>query len=297
MENKYYTVIIVPHSTSNSRKITFSKKFVRICFLGGIILIISMGYMFYDYFTMSITREKFKNLNTQYHQQKEIIAKYESSIAGLNAKIESFKNYAKKLNIIAGLESPYALKEVGIGGPSIFNEIESTPPIQEEISVNNLEAMKERAGGIEKNLNTLVKFFEAQTIKLASTPSIWPTRGYISSAFGRRKDPFTGQRAFHKGLDIATRYGNPIYAPADGTILSASYNKDLGKTLILDHNFGFTTLYGHLSKFNVKPGQKVKRGDIIGYIGSTGRAIGPHLHYEVRIHNKPVNPFNYILED
>ncbi len=297
MKEKFYTFIIVPHSTSNSKKITISKKIINFSIAGALVLALALIYILYDYVTMSITREKFRNLNSRYTEQKQKINQYEKTIVELNAKLESFKNYAKKLNIIAGLEFPLALKEVGIGGPSILREIKSTPPPSNTQSIQSLELIRNKAEGIEQNLNTLLNFFETQTIKLASTPSIWPTRGYISSAFGWRKDPFTGKRAFHKGIDIATRYGNPIVAPADGTALATRYDKLLGKYVILDHNFGFTTLYGHLSKFAVKAGQKVKRGDIIGYVGSSGKSLGPHLHYEVRIHNKSVNPFNYILED
>ena len=297
MKEKFYTFIIVPHSTSNSKKFTISKKAMYLSFAGAVLLFLAFIFIIYDYATMSITREKFKNLNSKYTEQQKKIARYEKTIVELNAKLESFKNYAKKLNIIAGLEFPLALKEVGIGGPTVLRKIENISPPKADKSLQNLEIITQKAEGIEKNLNTLLKFFEKQTIRLASTPSIWPTRGYISSAFGWRKDPFTGKRAFHKGIDIATRYGNPIIAPADGIVLATRYEKTYGKYIILDHNFGFTTLYAHLSKFAVRPGQRVKRGDVIGYVGRTGKALGPHLHYEIRIHNKAVNPYNYILED
>ncbi|MCP2605114.1 M23 family metallopeptidase [Candidatus Aminicenantes bacterium AH-873-B07] len=297
MKEKFYTFIIVPHSTSNSKKLTVSKKTIYLSIAGIIIFFLAFIFIIYDYATMSITREKFKNLNSKYTEQQKRIARYEKTIIELNAKLESFKNYAKKLNIIAGLEFPLALKEVGIGGPTILREIENTSPPITNKSLQTLDLITQKAEGIEKNLSTLLKFFEKQTIKLASTPSIWPTRGYISSAFGWRRDPFTGKKSFHKGIDIATRYGNPIVAPADGIVLATRYDKSYGKHIILDHNFGFTTIYAHLSKFGVKPGQRVKRGDIIGYVGRTGKTLGPHLHYEIRIHNKAVNPYNYILED
>ncbi|MFQ5720889.1 MAG: M23 family metallopeptidase, partial [Candidatus Aminicenantales bacterium] len=153
------------------------------------------------------------------------------------------------------------------------------------------------AAGVEKNLTTLVQFFENQPLKLAATPSIWPTKGWVTSAFGWRNDPFTGKRAFHKGIDIATNLGNPVVATADGVVVQTKIEKIGGKTIIISHRGGYTTVYCHLNKFLVRPGQRVKRGDVIGEVGKTGKALGPHVHYEVRVNGKPVNPYYYILEE
>ena len=119
----------------------------------------------------------------------------------------------------------------------------------------------------------------------------------MASAFGWRDDPFTGKRTFHYGIDIATQTGNPIAATADGIVVTTKREKIGGRTIILSHRFGYQTVYCHLSKFLVKPGQRVKRGDVIGLVGRTGKALGPHVHYEVRVNNKEVNPFYYILEE
>ena len=131
--------------------------------------------------------------------------------------------------------------------------------------------------------------------RLAMTPSIWPTEGFVTSKFGPRRSPFTGKTSFHKGLDIGAPTGTPIYAPARGTVASAGSERAYGLCVDLDHGGGLTTRFAHMSKFVVKPGEKVERGQVIGYVGSTGRVTGPHLHYEVRINGVPTDPYAYIM--
>lgn len=127
-------------------------------------------------------------------------------------------------------------------------------------------------------------------------PILWPIEGPITSSFGERLDPFNGEGAFHKGIDISGSMGEPVRAPADGTVLMAGPASGYGQEVMLDHGHGIHTLYGHLSGFAVTAGQDVHRGEIIGYVGSEGRSTGPHLHYEVRIHDTPVNPHKYMRE-
>jgi murein DD-endopeptidase MepM/ murein hydrolase activator NlpD len=129
----------------------------------------------------------------------------------------------------------------------------------------------------------------------AATPSMWPTHGWLSSSAGNRTDPFTGEKDFHPGLDISADKGDPVYATADGTVVNASAAGNYGNLVILDHGFGLETRYGHLSAFKVKQGQPVKRGDLIGLVGATGRATGPHLHYEVRANGRILNPLQLLL--
>ena len=141
------------------------------------------------------------------------------------------------------------------------------------------------------------KYVNQQKLQLAATPAIWPTRGYLSGVFGNRLHPFTGRYEFHNAIDIATQLGNKVIAPADGVILVAETRDYYGKMIIIDHGFGYVTRYGHLSGYNVREGQRVKRFDVIGYVGTTGRSNGPHLHYEVRYYEKPINPLDFILDN
>lgn len=130
----------------------------------------------------------------------------------------------------------------------------------------------------------------------ADAPNLWPIQGVVTSSFGERLDPFEGEGAFHTGIDIATAVGTPVHATADGVVIKASMGTGYGREVILDHGHGIETLYAHLSGYAVAEGQEVRRGDVIGYVGSSGRSTGPHLHYEVRIHNTPVNPHKYLRD-
>jgi murein DD-endopeptidase MepM/ murein hydrolase activator NlpD len=121
--------------------------------------------------------------------------------------------------------------------------------------------------------------------------------GIITASRGWRRDPFTGQPEFHSGLDISARVGAPIHAPADGVVSDLGYNAGFGNTIVLSHGYGYLTRYAHMHNFAVTLGQSVRRGDVIGYVGTTGRSTGPHLHYEVLVNNEPVNPRNFILEE
>jgi murein DD-endopeptidase MepM/ murein hydrolase activator NlpD len=147
----------------------------------------------------------------------------------------------------------------------------------------------------KNDFETLNAKLEGQVNLLAATPSIRPTTGWVTSRFGYRKSPFTGARTFHSGLDIATRQGTPVVAPADGAITFAGPKGLMGNMLTIRHGHGIVTRYGHLSKIFKKVGAKVKRGDLIAHVGNTGRSTGPHLHYEVLLSGVPVNPARYIL--
>lgn len=126
------------------------------------------------------------------------------------------------------------------------------------------------------------------------TPSIWPVMGHITDSFGERLDPFSGEGAFHTGVDVASDYGAPVHATADGVVTIAETHAGYGRLVVIDHGFGITTWYAHLSSFSAVVGARVKRGEVVGYTGISGRSTGPHVHYEVRVNNAPVNPWRYM---
>jgi murein DD-endopeptidase MepM/ murein hydrolase activator NlpD len=150
--------------------------------------------------------------------------------------------------------------------------------------------------GLESRLSNVRKDVERQEALAAATPSIWPAHGWLTGTFGGRSDPFTGEPGFHQGLDISTEKGQPVYATADGQVESASYTGDYGNLIVLRHDFGLMTRYGHMSGFNVKPGVTVHRGDVIGFVGSTGRSTGAHLHYEILANGKLINPLQLLTQ-
>ncbi|NIM58726.1 MAG: peptidoglycan DD-metalloendopeptidase family protein [Candidatus Aminicenantes bacterium] len=298
MAKKFFSLIIVPHNRGKFKTITLSEKKVKILIMVFTLLFTTLTIFLIDYFSMNVTRQKYRELFDENSRQKQAIAKYKVSINKLKADIDDFEAYANKINVMAGLKAPEVLKEVGLGGGDRGSgqEIDSSNYSQ-DAGLNRAQKISRKADGIDKNLNTLVKFFEEQTAKLASTPTIWPTTGWLVSAYGSRTDPFTGKSAFHYGLDIASSFGNPVVATADGFVSHVKREKIGGNTVIISHGGGFTTVYCHLSKFAVKAGQRIKRWDVIGYIGQTGKALGPHVHYEVRRNGKAVNPYKYILEE
>jgi murein DD-endopeptidase MepM/ murein hydrolase activator NlpD len=154
--------------------------------------------------------------------------------------------------------------------------------------------LKGLLGSLESGLASVKTKVENQQQLERATPWLWPVTGWLTSTWGNRKDPFTGRADFHPGLDISANLGTPVKATADGAVESAGYQGNYGNAIVLTHGFGIGTRFGHLSQIAVRPGQRVKRGDVIGYVGSTGRATSAHLHYEILINGQPINPFRIL---
>jgi murein DD-endopeptidase MepM/ murein hydrolase activator NlpD len=296
--SKFLSLIIIPHNKGKRRVLTFSRKSLKILSSVTALVFIVLVVFLVDYFMMRGLRHEYNALCAIKAEQDTTLHRYEKSIDELNAKIDEFESYRQKLNVMACLKSQEVIEiEPGLGGGENGQEI-SPPESNHQMNLNRLEDINKKADGIETNLNTLTNFYEDQLLELAATPSISPTKGYWASPFGWRDDPFTGKRTFHPGVDIATHNGNPVVATADGLVLSTQTDRVGGKTIKISHpNSGYVTVYCHLSKYIVKPGQRVKRGDTIGLVGKTGRARGPHVHYEVRLNGKRLNPWYYILDN
>jgi murein DD-endopeptidase MepM/ murein hydrolase activator NlpD len=307
MAKKHVSIIIVPHTKTSTKTLCFSKRTLRIMSVAGVVLGLALVAVLTDYVHMNVIRARYKALRAETAEQKTMIAAYEKSITELQATISHFESYTKKLNVMAGLKSPDVLTApAGVGGgdpgkdePAPESEPEQAPAPggPQVINQGTIQSLNLKARSIESNLITLTNLFESDNLRLATTPSIMPAAGWISSVFGHRNDPFTGAWTMHWGLDISTNIGNPIMATADGIVIKVETDKYLGKNITISHGNGFTTVYGHMSNFNVKAGQKVKRRDIIGYIGQTGKAAGPHVHYEVWRDGKRVDPRNFLLEE
>lgn len=155
--------------------------------------------------------------------------------------------------------------------------------------------LRELLEGIETRLRIVQNDVDKRNALAAATPSIWPAHGWLTSTVGRRRDPINGDRDYHSGLDIAADHGSSVYATADGVVLQAAREGAYGHLVIVDHGYGLETRYGHLSAYKVKAGDPVKRGDVVGLVGSTGRSTGSHLHYEVRVNGRLLNPLQLLL--
>jgi len=303
MAKKFLSVIIVPHTKTSTRTLSFSRRGLRFLAGTGIVLALALAAFLADYINMNVIRQRYRNLTRETAEQRAKIADYEKTVGELQARVTNMEVQAKKLNVMAGLKSADVLKApAGLGGGPSEGEPPDpgtvVPPSgAQSLPQGSIQGLTQKALSVESNLNTLVNFFETQNLRLATTPSIMPAAGWLSSQFGVRPDPFTGRETMHWGVDISTNLGNPIVSTADGIVLEILNDKYLGKHIIISHGNGFTTLYGHMDGFAVRAGQKVKRGDVIGYVGQTGKALGPHVHYEVHKDGKPVNPYWYLLDE
>jgi murein DD-endopeptidase MepM/ murein hydrolase activator NlpD len=159
----------------------------------------------------------------------------------------------------------------------------------------DLATLRVLAAKQEQSFQELTEGIEHRRAKWASTPSIWPVKGWVTSGFGPRISPFTGHPAMHRGVDISVPANTPFVAPANGVVTLARWDGGLGNAIKIDHGYGYQTAYGHLNKILVRQGQRVKRGDVIGLVGNTGLSTGPHLHYQVSVNSTPANPLRYVL--
>nr|MDE5833432.1 M23 family metallopeptidase [Desulfovibrio sp.] len=238
---------------------------------------------------------KLENSERIIEDQKRQTRSLAERINLLSQDVERVKNFDSKLRLMMNME-----KDTGETEASGEFARSYLPLHRQELAARKMQDfvdnLSREARLEEVRQQDLLRVMRSTRNVLFSTPSVWPVNGFVSSSFGARLSPFGGGGQFHKGLDIAARPGSPIIAPADGTVEKAGADGAYGISVDLDHGGGINTKFAHMQRVAVKPGQWVRRGEILGYVGMTGRATGPHLHYEVRLNGVPVNPMRYILE-
>lgn len=290
-----FTLIWVPHGGERFRKLRMSSAFLRtlgVFSVGGILI---AGVLLTHYAAFYRELGELRALRLANAELERRTREYEISVEDLNGQVSSLQDFVRKLSVMAGLEDTLQEGgEEGVGGPHNL-DYTATSGAYAQVQ-GELVRMQGELTDLEEKSRVLERFYERNTLMLASTPSIWPARGYFSSSFGFRKDPFTGDREMHYGIDISTSIGRPVVAAADGVVIEAGRRGTYGNIVVIDHKFGTMTRYAHLSRFAVKAGKRVKRGEVVGYVGSTGRSRAPHLHYEVWVNDRPVHPLDYILE-
>ncbi len=290
MKNKYI-ITVVPVDSGKVKKVTVSTKQFRFLAGGAIFLAIFFVFLFVHFIYTSAQRQQVAKLRQEVEILKKVNAKYQKTADNLEEKLNFFSDKAKKLALLVGADIPIDDDPLGIGGSDyVFS------PYAEYLN-KDLDSMNKRAEKLLEGYKKLSKIYKNKNDILRKTPSIWPVKGFITDGFGYRIDPFTGKRAFHKGIDISARRGTPIIAPADGIVTKAGKTKGYGNSVVISHQNNITTRYGHLKDIFVKKGQRVKRGDVIGTVGNTGRSTGPHLHFEILVNGKPVNPKDYIISE
>jgi len=292
MANEFYTLIVVPHAKARFRKLQVSVRLMKwAAGLAAGFSLVALGVLVH-YTRIAYEVRELRHLKAE---NQVLLAKtkdYEDNAGKLQNKVQALQSMVTKLGVMAGLEQ--SLPDAKVGG---VGGVPGTDAVAPALEQRSLAAMDQRLSTLTDKSTKLEAFFRDQKVLLASTPSIWPLRGYLSAGFGNRPDPFTGQRDFHPGLDISVPIGSKVHAPADGVVVSCGQQKGYGNAMVIDHGFGVVTRYGHMDGFNVRPGQRVKRGDVVGFSGNTGRSTAPHLHYEVWVNDQARNPIEYILDE
>jgi murein DD-endopeptidase MepM/ murein hydrolase activator NlpD len=244
-------------------------------------------------------RQDRETLRRNYQQMAQIAHDRDVQVASLGALAnEVTALYGLRQNRLTSAK-PSAAASAAAAAPTPASLAQTDNPSQQQItsSIDQFYALRSEAlsGRISRALEGgLSPSFSGDWTALADAPSMWPIEGRVASSFGEREDPINGEGAFHSGLDIDAPFGTPVRAGGDGDVSSASMGAGYGREVVLNHGHDVLTVYGHLSAIAVVPGQHVNRGQVIGYVGQSGRATGPHLHYEVRVHNVPVNPHKYL---
>jgi len=301
MTSKKSTILFLPGASSKVRRISLPNKLIFVLASLLILIIGGLGWLITDYRKTKTQIPELRQLQRQNAMQKTQLIALSKEINHANQKIAALQEFDHKLRIMTNLESSGEQDQfLGVGGPNMstlkpeyqLEEVHNGLIRQMHQSLENLDAEIAVTGISQTELNN---FLRKQKSLLACTPSIRPTQGWVSSRFGYRISPFTNRREFHKGLDIATRIGTPVIAPADGLVVFEGRQGNYGKMMTINHGYNLKTRYGHLHKFRVNKGTHVKRGQIIGEVGNSGRCTGPHLHYEVLLNGVPVNPLRYIL--
>ncbi len=334
MDKKKVTLFIVSNQTGKTRKIVLSSAWAKTAsFLAAIVVIIFAAGLV-DYFGLllqAMENKRLKAENAQLIKQFQVV---ESKVSALENSLERVKTFTTKLQLITNVDGDDRITKLSMGAKPVAGQpVEEYEPMdqreeghvleEQDQIFSNKRPLDSQAGELanetaDKDYASLVvridkavketqlkeqsvidlweSLSERQSL-LNSTPNIKPAKGWITSRFGYRISPFSGKTTLHAGLDIAAAPGSPVYAPADGVVVFASYDESYGKLITIDYGYGVVTRFGHLSQIYVQAGQRVSKWDVVGAVGNTGRSTGPHLHYEVRINGTPVDPLNFILDE
>ena len=293
--------MFLPGPNAKVRTLSISKSVIKSALLSVAAVIFLSFYLIYEYNDVKDKVWELQSMREELMQQKAQVQNFALNILDYKRQMFLLRDLDTKLRRAVSLGPRDKAQQVlGIGGPDelgLQNLTSMGEKKQDEALKEmhqELTQLKGAASKQEASLQMLIEYFEDKRSLYASTPLVWPVRGWVTSPFGKRTSPFTGIPAFHEGLDIAAQTGTPVVAPADGFVHKAGFSPGYGNMVEISHGYGIKTVFGHNSRLNVKVGQKVKRGDVISYVGDTGSSTGPHLHYEVRLNGLPVNPKKYL---
>jgi murein DD-endopeptidase MepM/ murein hydrolase activator NlpD len=287
MKGKYYTFFIASSASGGMRRVRVPFYVLHalaiLAAVGGVTVLAGMG----SYSRMLWKATNYNSLRREQDTLKQQYKVLQTEVKDTNQRLDSLQSLASEVAIAYGItrfrQTPFA-----------FGDDPGAPDVEYQESLDEFSYLQRNASAVTMSDGGLRLLPASQLSSLGIVPTLWPVVGEITGHFGERLDPFSGEGAFHAGMDIASHYGDSVHATADGIVAVVEQRAGYGKLVVIDHGFGVSTWYGHLSAFSTHVGTHVKRGDIIGLEGASGRSTGPHLHYEVRIYNTPVNPWRYL---
>ena len=290
MRKRFYILFVARDNEGQLRKIPIPLHYACVFAAGALIGMLSITGMAGSYARMLMKVMRFNQVRAEKEQLKNRYNRLEKVAQERDIQVASLGSLASEVSAIYGLKSEPILARDPVTAEVRDQQVQRS---LEQFSVLRTSALNGAASiaigmGARRGLTT------ADWLQLAQTPNLWPVEGSITGAFGDRIDPFNGEGSKHRGVDISATYGDRIVAPADGVVIFANFYAGYGRMIEIDHGHGFITRYGHLSSFAVAEGETIRRGQAIGYVGLSGRSTGPHLHYEVWVHNTPVNPRRYL---
>ena len=304
LRKRYYILFVARDEDGRVRKIPlplhYAYGFVAAALVGAFTIVGLAG----SYTRMLLKTESFnqvrqdrENLRKDYKQMAQIAHDRDVQVASLGALANEVASlYGLKQNKLIAAK-PATVSAATAPTPATLAQADNLDQQQLKQSIDQFYALRAQAlsGRVSRAIEGgFTPGLAGDLTQVADAPSMWPIEGPVTSSFGEREDPFNGEGAFHSGIDISAPFGSPVRATADGEVSDASMGAGYGREVVLNHGHDLMTVYGHLSAIAVLPGQHVTRGEVIGYVGQSGRSTGPHLHYEVRVHNVPVNPHKYL---
>jgi murein DD-endopeptidase MepM/ murein hydrolase activator NlpD len=289
LRKRFYILFVARDDDGQLRKIPIPVHYVYVLVVGAAIGMLSLTGIASSYSRMLLKVARYNQLRTEKEELKNRYSQLEKVAQEKDIQVASLGSLASEVSALYGLKSEPILSA---------SDTQTLQNAQVSSSLDQFYALKTSAlsgaatVGITLGLNRNVT--TADWLRANAAPNVWPVEGTVTGSFGERIDPFNGEGAFHSGVDISSSFGTPVIAPADGVVTYADFLGGYGRAIVVDHGHGISTRFGHLANFAVISGQHVHRGDTIGYVGLSGRSTGPHLHYEVRINDTPVNPHKYL---
>src|ERR1700730_7672383 len=289
LHKRFYILFVARGGEGRGEKISIPVHYLYLFVVGAAIGFLSLTGIASSYARMLLKVSRYHELRTEKEQLKDRYSRLEEVAKERDVQVASLGSIASEVSALYGLKSQPALVTAS---QQRIQDAEVSSSLDQLGALRNSALTGAATVGI--SLGMTRNATTADWARASSAPNLWPVEGQVTGSFGERIDPFNGEGAFHSGVDIGGAYGHAIIAPADGVITFADFMGGYGKLIMMDHGHGISTRYGQLFRSAVTPGQRVHRGDTIGYVGLSGRSTGPHLHYEVRINDTPVNPYKYL---